>query len=144
MSSPISRIAGLVGALLVGACGQAPTDEPVGNRAAPPQSAIQVVKDWVKGVKDERARIFCSVGEGASLAEDCRIETVEDARSRVLILSLPDGGFRRLRVGADGTLGAADGVVEPRTARNGNVIGVVFGDEHYAVPVSALGTAAAP
>lgn len=144
MSSPTSKVAGLASALLLAACSQAPSEEGAANAAAPAKSPVEALKTWVDGVSDERARIFCAIGEAATLAQDCRIETVEDAESRILILSRPDGGFRRLRVGKDGALISADGAVEPRTARNGSVIGVLFGDERYAVPVVALGSAATP
>jgi len=144
MFSRTSKTVGLAGALLLAACGKAPPQGGVANASAPADSPVEAIKTWVEGVQDERPRIFCSIGEGASLAQDCRIETIEDAASRVLILSRPDGGFRRLRIARDGALVAADGAVEPRTARHGSVIAVLFGDEHYAVPVSALGATAAP
>jgi len=134
----------LAGASLLAACGQSPFGEQAGNSAAPAKSPVETVKAWVEGVSDDRPRVYCAVGQAALLAQDCRLETVEDAESRVLILYRPDGGFRRLRVGPDGGLQAADGAVDARVARNGGVVGVLFGDERYAVPVSALRSAATP
>jgi hypothetical protein len=144
MSTPTFKRAGLASLFLLAACGKAPSGEPAGNGASMSRSPVEAIKTWVDDVADDRPRIFCAIGEGASLAQDCRFETIEDAESRVLILFRPDGGFRRLRVGGDGALRAADGALEARTARNGAVIGVLFGDERYAVPASALGSAAAP
>lgn len=127
-------------ALLLAACRSAsPADEPA--NAATSASPVEAVRQWVAGIGDERARIPCALGAGAPFAPDCRIEIVEDARGRLLILSRPDGAFRRVRIGADGTPGAADGAAEPRTARSGDTIGIAFGDERYAVPVAALGGA---
>jgi hypothetical protein len=146
MSTRISETLGLAGALLLllAGCGGSPPGEGTGNVAAPAQSPIEAVKSWVDGVADKRPRIFCAVGAAAPLAQDCRIETVEDLQSRILILSRPDGGFRRVRVSADGALVAADGAVGARTARHGSAIAVLFGEERYAVPITALGSAPTP
>lgn len=144
MSLRTSEALGLAGALLLlaGCGGGSPQAE--GNSAAPSKSPIEAVKSWVSGVADKRERIYCAIGEAAPLAQDCRIETVEDIESRILILSRPDGGFRRVRVGEGGALVAADGAVEARTARHGTAIAVLFGEERYAVPVTALGAAPTP
>jgi hypothetical protein len=145
MSLRTSEAFGLASALLLLAgCGGSPQGEAVGNAAAASTSPIEAVKSWVIGVADKRERIYCAIGEAAPLAQDCRIETVEDIESRILILSRPDGGFRRVRVGEGGALVAADGAVEARTARHGTAIAVLFGEERYAVPVTALGAAPTP
>ncbi|MBB5986360.1 hypothetical protein [Sphingobium lignivorans] len=133
----------MAAALLLGGCGQAgPGDD--ADPAAPPVSPAEAMKRWVDGATDGRTRIPCAMGRDAPLAEDCRIETVEDAQGRVFILSRPDGGFRRVRLDADGTLAAADGAIEPRTARSGSAVAILFGEERYALPVSALEGGRAP
>jgi len=71
------------------------------------------------------------------------MEAVEDGEGRILILSRPDGGFRRVRIAADGRLGAADGSLEARVAGTDRAIGIVFGEERYSVPATALAAAGA-
>jgi len=121
MSSRISKRAGLAAVALLAAC-QSGEDGQTSE-----------------GARRETQPLYCAVGPGTHAAPDCRLEIVEDADSRVLILSLPHGAFRRVRVAQDGTLSAADGALDARTARVGDFIGVVFGAERYAVPVRALG-----
>jgi anaerobic selenocysteine-containing dehydrogenase len=146
MSSRTFNKAALAAALLLAACGeQPPAAEGAANRAAPEPSTVEALKNWAKGTPDDpRPLIFCAVGEGVKAARDCRIEVVREKEGRTLILSLPDGGFRRVRVSRDGQVSAADGAVEPRTGGNATTIGIIFGDERYAVPVSLLTDAPAP
>ena len=139
MSTPTSRSVALAGALLLAACQQTSRDADAGNNALPTQSAVHEVKDWIAGREDDRREtIACRYGADAALARDCRIEMVDDAQGRTLILSRPDGRFRRVRLGADGTLAAADGAVEARITSTAGAINVSFGDELYAVPLSAV------
>lgn len=144
MSTPISktRIGAtlLAGTLVLAACKVAQSDDRTGGASAA-ASAVQELKDWVKGVKpvkDDRPRIHCAIEAGAAMTQDCRLELVKDAVGPVLILSRPDGGFHRLRLGVDGAMSAADGAVDPRLARDGDIVGVAFETERYAVPLSLL------
>lgn len=126
--------------MLLVSCQKAPT----GEGAAKAVSPIEAVKGWFAGASDERPRVYCAIGPDAALALDCRLEVVGDAVGRMLILSKPDGGFRRVRVGPDGAMSAADGAAEPRTVRSGNIAGVAIENERYAIPLSALTPIAAP
>ncbi|MBT2187678.1 hypothetical protein [Sphingobium nicotianae] len=112
------------------------------DAAAATRSPVQQVKDWVEGGSDPRARIYCGRGSDGPVAQDCRMEIVADGKGRTLILSRPDGGFRRVRIGADGKLATADGAVEARVAATDKAIGVVVGEERYSVPKAALRAAA--
>ncbi len=144
MSTPISKLgtsaALLVGMMLLAACKVVPSDDQTGQASAT-ASAIQDLKNWVKGVKpikDERPKIHCAMEAGSAMTQDCRLEVVKDAAGPVLILSRPDGGFRRLRLGADGAMSVADGAVDPKFARSGDIVGVSFESERYAVPLALL------
>jgi hypothetical protein len=132
MSSRTSRIIALVGMALLAACGKGASDE------ATPRSPVSAVREWFEDVNDSRPRILCAIGAGAALAPDCHLEAQADGEGRFWLLSRPDGGFRRLRQGKDGHLSAADGAIEARIARSGQVLGVIVGEERYAVPLNAL------
>jgi hypothetical protein len=132
MSSRTSRIIALAGMALLAACGQGASDE------ATSRSPVSAMRDWVEGVTDERPRILCAIGAGVALAPDCRLEAQADGEGRFWLLSRPDGGFRRLRQGKDGRLSVADGAIEARIARSGEMLGVIVGEERYAVPLNAL------
>ncbi len=141
MSTLISRLrittAVLAGAMLLAACQKAPTSEEATD-APKAVSPVEAVKGWVAGMSDERPRIYCAIGAAAALAQDCRVEVIEDARGRMLLLSRPDGGFRRIRLAADNGMSAADGAAEPKFARSGNIAGILFENERYAVPMNLI------
>lgn len=84
------------------------------------------------------ARIACAVGGGARLAPDCAVtRTVRDGRTLVTI-SGPDGGFRRLEAGADGTgIDTADGAFHARAAREpSGEVALAIEDDRYRLPAS--------
>jgi len=134
MSTRISDRSAAAGALcLLAACnGASPADEPAGR------SPVETVRTWVTGLGDRRDLIACAMREGAPLAGDCRIEILDDAHGRVLILSTPDGGFRRMRLAADGAISAADGADEVRTVSDARHVLVAIAGERYAVPLAVL------
>jgi len=135
MCSRISDRCAAAGAfLLLAACSGAPPADEAGEAASP----VQAVKNWITGMDDGRDTIPCAMREEDVLAKDCRIEMVADARGRVLILSTPTGGFRRFRVGTDGTLSAADGAADARAVSDAVHMLVAVGSERYAVPLNAL------
>ena len=141
MSSRISDRLALAGALLLlAACGAAPPGEGSGDKASP----VDKVQNWVTGLGDRRDIIPCAMRDDGSLGAQCRIEIIEDARSRVLILSAPDGGFRRVRVATDGSISAADGADEVRTVSDADHVLIGIKGERYAVPLAALGPGATP
>lgn len=146
MSTLTFKPAALAGALALAGCQQQSLSQSDAanamDAAAAARSPVQEVKDWIEGAGDPRERIYCGLGADAPVAQDCRMEIVTDAKGRTLVLSRPEGGFRRVRVAADGKLSAADGAVEARIAGTERAIGVVFGGERYSVPKAALGAAA--
>ncbi len=139
MSTLISRISGLGGALLLAACQQAAPQGEAKDKAVAPASPIETVKRWVEGVSDDRPKVACAMSPADPLAQDCPVETLEDAQSRVVVVYRPDGGFRRLRVGAKGEIVAADGALEVRSARTDQAVGVMIDGERYALPLAVLG-----
>lgn len=87
--------------------------------------------------------IDCAVGAGAGMGLDCTVETAQVEGDTVLVISHPDGGFRRLRLLPDGagleTLDGADGVTQ---SLDGDVLDVSVGEDRYRLP--AAPQAAAP
>jgi hypothetical protein len=92
------RLLLLVPLALLAACGGPadPPAHPTNGAAAPPP-----------GEPDNR--IECRPAGAAAWARACTVESAESSRGRVLTLRKADGGFRRLLVGRDGSLSAADG-----------------------------------
>ncbi|HYD13323.1 MAG TPA: hypothetical protein VEC11_10795 [Allosphingosinicella sp.] len=89
----------LAALLLLAACGGAPADppaSPTNGAAAPPA-----------GEPDNR--IECRPAGAAAFERACTVEIAEGPRGRVLTIRKADGGFRRLLVGRDGRISAADG-----------------------------------
>lgn len=84
---------------LLTACGGAPADPPVSptNGAAAPEP----------GAPDNR--IECRPAGAAAFERACTVETAEGPRGRTITIRKADGGFRRLLVGRDGGISAADG-----------------------------------
>ncbi len=147
MSTPTFNATAMAGALLLAGCQQQPSLSQSDaanamNAAAATRSPVQEVRDWIEGGGDTRERIYCGLGADASVTQDCRMELVTDAKGRTLILSRPDGSFRRVRIAADGKLSTADGALEARVALTDHAIGIVFGDERYSLSKAALGAAA--
>ncbi len=84
---------------------------------------------------DEPAEyVGCSVGN-AALANACTIERVATADGALLTIRHPDGGFRRLRVFADGRVAAADGALPVQVvSRSDSGTEVAIGDARYRLP----------
>jgi hypothetical protein len=141
MSTPTSRPSALIGTLLLAACGPA-------SDGGDPRDLVQRtgarITGWFAGEADDRPRVHCASAADRPLAADCRLERLADADGMLLILSRPDGGFRRLRMAADGALSAADGAIEARSVRTASAIGVAIGAERYAVPLGMLANGSAP
>lgn len=85
--------------LLLAGCGGTPADPaaPPGNGAAAP----------APGRPDNR--IDCRAAGATAFARACTADSVASPRGRVLTIVKADGGFRRLLVGRDGRIVAADG-----------------------------------
>ena len=115
----------LVPLALLAACGGAPADPPAAptnGAAAPPP-----------GEPDNR--IECRPAGAAAFERACTVESAETPRGRVLTVRKADGGFRRLLVGRNGRISAADGaerVAQTRTDRpDGTVLEVEIGGDRF-------------
>lgn len=118
------RLLLLVPLALLGACGGPadPPAHPTNGAAAPPP-----------GEPDNR--IECRPVNAAEFERVCTVEEAETPRGRVLTVRKADGGFRRLLVGRNGQMSAADGaerVTQTLTNRpNGAVIEVEIGGDRF-------------
>jgi hypothetical protein len=94
--------------ILLAACGGPadPPAAPTNGAAAPPP-----------GEPDNR--IECQPAGAAAFERACTVESAEGPRGRVLTIRKADGGFRRLLVGRDGMISAADGAEAARTTPRG-------------------------
>ena len=81
-------------------------------------------------------RIDCRPQGEAAFARACSVETSDGNAGRILTIRKPDGGFRRLRVTADGSgVAAADGAERSRvTILPGNLIEVEIGGDRFRLP----------
>ncbi|PCD04688.1 hypothetical protein COC42_03895 [Sphingomonas spermidinifaciens] len=87
--------------------------------------------------------MFCAPPGEAEFRRTCSVDRIADDRGTLLTVRLPDGGFHRLRVGADGReIAAADGA-EPAIVRSdGRRIEVEVGGARYRLPAAAAPTEA--
>lgn len=81
--------------------------------------------------------VDCALGPGTTFAKDCAIERSREGETYKMILRHPDGGFRRLEVGADNTIVAADGADAAQIVLNGTVAEVTVGEDRYRIPLEA-------
>lgn len=109
----------LIAALPVAAC----------DRAVDPRVAAGALAeaDHVKG------RIPCRLGGAGAFEPVCTVERAD----RVLTLRGPDGGFRRIRVSADGRgVTTVDGAEPARVTRTADgALEVAVADDRYRLPV---------
>lgn len=113
---------------LLAACGGAPADPPARptNGAAAPEP----------GEPDNR--IECQPAGAAAFERACTVASAEGPRGRVLTIRKADGGFRRLLVGRDGTISAADGAEAARaTPRGAAGTEVEIGGDRFRLPPQA-------
>lgn len=125
---------GILG-LFLAACGGGGAD---GTRQAVPGAEVAAAPK--PGEPD--GRILCAPPGEAEFRRMCAVERADDAGGTILTVRLPDGGFHRLRVGADGRdIAAADGAAPAVVRMSGNAIEVEVGGARYRLP-SAAGTVA--
>jgi hypothetical protein len=112
---------------LLAACGgSAEPAGPQGNGAAAPPP----------GQPDDR--IECQPAGAASFERACSVDSVESPRGRVLTIRKADGGFRRLLLGRDGGISAADGAQAAHvTSRGAAGIEVEIGGDRFRLPAGA-------
>jgi len=81
-------------------------------------------------------RIDCRPQGAAAFAPVCSVETSGGEAGPILTIRKPDGGFRRLRVTADGSgVAAADGAERAQvTILPGNLIEVEIGGDRFRLP----------
>ncbi|WP_448500765.1 hypothetical protein [Sphingomonas sp.] len=86
----------------------------------------------------DEGRLLCAVEGYEGFAPACSVERHYDANGLLLIVRLPDGGFRRLRV-ADGAVVAADGAEPAEVMPVGEgAVDVVIGDARVRLPDTIL------
>lgn len=91
----------------------------------------------------EDDRIHCAVG-GAALARDCTVERSRGTDGTILTVRHPDGGFRRLLVGTDGAITAADGAEAAAvTPFDDGQVEVEIAGDRYRLPATPRGGTAA-
>lgn len=116
------RRAALAPLLLIAACGHQP--DVISNGAAGP----------ALGEADNR--IDCAPAGAAAFARACSVEAEAAPGGRILTLRKADGGFRRLRVTAEG-IAAADGAELARVTRLADRrIEVEIGGDRFRLPAS--------
>ena len=114
---------------------------PLAACGSPDQSAntalIANVEAQQQADAEDDGRVLCARGDG-QLQRTCTVEQVRDADGLVLTLRHPDGGFRRLRVTADGRgVIAADGAEPVKVTIVGpGDIEVAVGGDHYRLPAT--------
>ena len=77
----------------------------------------------------------CATGT-APLRPDCTAERTRTAQGWIVTLRHPDGHFRRLKVGDDGTVAAADGAEPARATTAGGEIEVAVAGDRYRLPAA--------
>lgn len=114
---------------------------PLASCGSPDQPAntalIANVEAQQQADAEDDGRVLCARGDG-QLQRTCTVEQVRDADGLVLTLRHPDGGFRRLRVTADGRgVIAADGAEPVKVTIVGpGDIEVAVGGDHYRLPAT--------
>lgn len=101
------------------------------------ENMVAPVGDSVAAGEDD-GRVACAMEGYEGFQRVCSLERHYDANGLLLIVRLPDGGFRRLRV-TEGTLVAADGA-EPAevTPAGEDAIEVAIGDARVRLPGAIL------
>lgn len=117
---------GMLG-LLLSACG---------SDGAPAAPGSEIAAAPKPGEPD--GRIFCAPPGEAEFRRMCAIERTSDAQGAVLTVRLPDGGFHRLRVSADGrNIAAADGAAPAVVRTSGDAVEVEVGGARYRLPAAS-------
>jgi hypothetical protein len=107
------------------------------------ESAVARVSQWADTSKDDRPVIPCARdGAPPSAEPGCRIERLAQGGSEsgelLLMLSHPDGGFRRLRIARSGLISAADGADLARVSQQGNDVTVSVAGDRYVLHAAQL------
>lgn len=112
--------AGLLSMALVGC------DRVIPDRSQSPQNQMAQADD---------GKVECAIGQGAAWARDCRVESADKS---MLVLRHPDGGFRRLRIVADGRgVVSADGAEQVMLSIIGDRrVELAVGADRYRLPAT--------
>ncbi len=114
----------LASAVLLVACG---------GPADPPASPTNGAADPPAGAPDNR--IECRPAGAAAFERACSIERAESPRGQILTIRKADGGFRRLLIGRDGRISAADGAEPANISPRGPAgIEVEIGGDRFRLP----------
>lgn len=119
----------MIAGLLVSACGGG------GSEDGPGAPGAEIAAAPKPGEPD--GRIFCAPPGEAAFRRMCAVERTADAQGTILTVRLPDGGFHRLRVSANGRdIAAADGAAPAIVRTNGTVVEVEVGGARYRLPAA--------
>ncbi len=69
----------------------------------PDNSKVAEAEQKAAQAAEEDGRILCALDGTTKFERSCRMDRVAGQEGEVLVLSRPDGGFRRFRVMTDGT-----------------------------------------
>ncbi|MGQ3100669.1 MAG: hypothetical protein ACT6Q5_07030 [Sphingopyxis solisilvae] len=124
-------LGGIVGLLLLAACGGAPDNGDLAEAEA-------------RGARDAAAngRIECAL-EGAKLFDrTCTVEEISGPDGAVLVVGRANVGYRRLQITTDGRgVVSADGAEPAKVTIVGDgVIEVAIGSDRYRLPANTGGT----
>ncbi|WP_395611840.1 hypothetical protein [Allosphingosinicella sp.] len=80
-------------------------------------------------------RIDCRPAGAAAFERACTVDSAESPRGRVLTIRKADGGFRRLLIGRDGRISAADGAEAAHVVTTGSAgTQVEIGGDRFRLP----------
>ena len=107
------RAAAILFALALAACSSGPPGKPL----------------------EKGEQIACALGGSQQFKSDCTAERATQDGVQVIVVRLPDGGFRRLEVSKDGqNLLAADGADQTQSALKGDRYEVIWGQDRFVIP----------
>lgn len=72
-------------------------------------SASETSQQMVDTARGQGRAVACRIANAADFTDDCMLEWRGGGDNRLLVLRHAAGGFRRLLVSSDGTIGQADG-----------------------------------
>jgi hypothetical protein len=90
--------------------------------------------------EDGREAIACALSDAVAFSGVCRVEQLQTEQGVLLVISHPDGGFRRMRVTLDGRgVIAADGAEPARIKILGDDrIEVRLAQDRYRLPATVM------
>lgn len=115
--------------LILASCGGPPdtvaagnaTEEQAGDTGTPAGTPVE--------------RVACALGN-AEMTQACTVERTAAVDGTLVTIRHPDGAFHRLRMSADGQVGAADGALPAAVSIRDGVADIALGDARYRLPLT--------